>query len=59
MPELIALCAREAGKQLADGIAEVREAVDFCRYYAQQAEEKFTDAQLMPRPQQVSPMSCI
>ena len=50
MPELMALCAREAGKQLADGIAEVREAVDFCRYYAQQAEEKFSEVQLMPGP---------
>lgn len=50
MSELIALCAREAGKQLVDGIAEVREAVDFCRYYAQQAEEKFSEAQLMPGP---------
>jgi len=50
MPELMALCAREAGKQLADGIAEVREAVDFCRYYAQQAEEKFSEAQVMPGP---------
>lgn len=50
MPELMALCAREAGKQLADGIAEVREAVDFCRYYAQQAEEKFSAAQVMPGP---------
>jgi len=50
MPELMALCAREAGKQLADGIAEVREAVDFCRYYAQQAEEKFSEAQMMPGP---------
>lgn len=50
MPELIALCAREAGKQLADGIAEVREAVDFCRYYALQAEEKFSQAQVMPGP---------
>lgn len=50
MPELIALCAREAGKQLADGIAEVREAVDFCRYYAQQAETQFAEAQLMPGP---------
>lgn len=50
MSELIALCAREAGKQLADGIAEVREAVDFCRYYAQQAEEKFSKPQVMPGP---------
>ncbi len=35
--ELMAACAREAGKTLNDGIAEIREAVDFCRYYAQQA----------------------
>jgi RHH-type proline utilization regulon transcriptional repressor/proline dehydrogenase/delta 1-pyrroline-5-carboxylate dehydrogenase len=39
--ELIALCTREAGKTLSDGIAEVREAVDFCRYYAQQARRDF------------------
>ncbi|WP_159586001.1 bifunctional proline dehydrogenase/L-glutamate gamma-semialdehyde dehydrogenase PutA [Chelativorans xinjiangense] len=40
--EFFALAAREAGKSLADGIAEVREAVDFLRYYANgapQAEE--------------------
>jgi RHH-type proline utilization regulon transcriptional repressor/proline dehydrogenase/delta 1-pyrroline-5-carboxylate dehydrogenase len=35
--EFFALCAREAGKTLADGIAEVREAADFLRYYAGQA----------------------
>ncbi|QDB99821.1 bifunctional proline dehydrogenase/L-glutamate gamma-semialdehyde dehydrogenase PutA [Mesorhizobium sp. 8] len=35
--EFFALCTREAGKVLADGVAEVREAVDFLRYYAQQA----------------------
>jgi RHH-type proline utilization regulon transcriptional repressor/proline dehydrogenase/delta 1-pyrroline-5-carboxylate dehydrogenase len=34
---LIALMAREAGKTLDDGIAELREAVDFCRYYAAEA----------------------
>ena len=39
--ELIALCTREAGKTIHDGIAEVREAVDFCRYYAQQARRDF------------------
>jgi RHH-type proline utilization regulon transcriptional repressor/proline dehydrogenase/delta 1-pyrroline-5-carboxylate dehydrogenase len=38
---LIAVCAREAGKTLADGIAEVREAADFCRYYASLAERQF------------------
>ena len=31
---LIALLQREAGKALEDSIAEVREAADFCRYYA-------------------------
>jgi RHH-type proline utilization regulon transcriptional repressor/proline dehydrogenase/delta 1-pyrroline-5-carboxylate dehydrogenase len=35
--EFFALCTREAGKTLADGVAEVREAVDFLRYYAEQA----------------------
>jgi len=34
--ELISLCLREAGKTRSNAIAEVREAVDFCRYYAQQ-----------------------
>jgi len=38
---LVAICAREAGKTLADGIAEVREAADFCRYYAALAERQF------------------
>ncbi|MBP0047604.1 bifunctional proline dehydrogenase/L-glutamate gamma-semialdehyde dehydrogenase PutA [Marinobacterium sp. AK62] len=32
--ELFALATREAGKTLLDGIAEVREAVDFARFYA-------------------------
>jgi len=36
--ELMALLAREAGKTLPDAIAELREAVDFLRYYAQQAD---------------------
>jgi RHH-type proline utilization regulon transcriptional repressor/proline dehydrogenase/delta 1-pyrroline-5-carboxylate dehydrogenase len=41
--ELFALTCREAGKTLADAISEVREAVDFARYYAIEA-EKLTDA---------------
>lgn len=36
-PELFAILQREAGKSLADAIGEVREAVDFARYYALQA----------------------
>jgi len=35
--ELISLCVLEAGKNLPDSVAEIRESADFCRYYAQQA----------------------
>jgi RHH-type proline utilization regulon transcriptional repressor/proline dehydrogenase/delta 1-pyrroline-5-carboxylate dehydrogenase len=38
-PELFALLAREAGKTPADAVAELREAVDFLRYYAARAPE--------------------
>lgn len=41
MPHYIALCTKEAGKTIPDGIAEVREAVDFLRYYAGQARKIF------------------
>lgn len=44
--ELIALCMKEAGKTLHDAIAEVREAIDFCRYYASLAEEQFIPSPL-------------
>ncbi|PIB90703.1 bifunctional proline dehydrogenase/L-glutamate gamma-semialdehyde dehydrogenase [Caulobacter sp. FWC2] len=47
---LIAILAREAGKTLSDGIAEVREAVDFCRYYAVLAEDQFGDGELLKGP---------
>ena len=50
MEALIALMAREAGKTLNDGIAEVREAVDFCRYYAAQAEREFDSDVRLPGP---------
>ena len=33
----MALCIREAGKTVPDSVAEVREAVDFLRYYASEA----------------------
>jgi len=36
--EIFALLAREAGKTLLDAVAELREAVDFLRYYADQTE---------------------
>ncbi|MCL6270997.1 bifunctional proline dehydrogenase/L-glutamate gamma-semialdehyde dehydrogenase PutA [Sansalvadorimonas sp. 2012CJ34-2] len=48
--ELVALCHKEAGKTIHDAIDEIREAVDFCRYYAIQAREKFSDVMVMPGP---------
>ncbi|MCF6324251.1 MAG: bifunctional proline dehydrogenase/L-glutamate gamma-semialdehyde dehydrogenase PutA [Gammaproteobacteria bacterium] len=48
--ELIALCVREAGKTVIDSLGEVREAVDFCRYYAFMLRENFVDPELMHGP---------
>ncbi len=39
--DLMSLLVFEAGKTIADGIAEIREAADFCRYYAAQARDNF------------------
>ncbi len=39
MVSLMALCVLEAGKNIPDCVAEIREAVDFLRYYADQAEK--------------------
>ena len=49
MDELIGLCIKEAGKIAQDGIDEIREAVDFCRYYAVEAQKLDTDNRLAPR----------
>lgn len=43
-PLLMSLCVHEAGKTIPDALAEVREAVDFCRYYAAQGELDFDEA---------------
>ncbi|MFD2206246.1 bifunctional proline dehydrogenase/L-glutamate gamma-semialdehyde dehydrogenase PutA [Kiloniella antarctica] len=48
--ELMALCMREAGKTTADAIAEIREAVDFCRYYGVKCRKDFGDPLIMPGP---------
>ncbi|HEY8963757.1 MAG TPA: bifunctional proline dehydrogenase/L-glutamate gamma-semialdehyde dehydrogenase PutA [Alphaproteobacteria bacterium] len=48
--EFVALCAQEAGKNIPDAIAEIREAVDFCRYYAVQARKLFATAVPLPGP---------
>lgn len=49
MPELCALCIQEAKKTHGDAVAEVREAVDFLRYYADEA-ERVMAPMLLPGP---------
>ena len=53
--EFIAIASREAGKTRLDGILEVREAVDFLRYYAAEAREKFSNNHFEP----LGPVVCI
>ena len=47
---LASLCVREAGKTWPDAIAEVREAVDFLRYYALLAERQFEGQTVLTGP---------
>ena len=53
MPELIGLMIREAGKSAANAVAEVREAIDFLRYYAAEGRRGLEDT----RP--LGPIVCI
>jgi RHH-type proline utilization regulon transcriptional repressor/proline dehydrogenase/delta 1-pyrroline-5-carboxylate dehydrogenase len=53
MYELAALAVREAGKSAPAAVAEVREAIDFCRYYAAQA--RAIGGEARPR----GPIACI
>lgn len=53
--ELIGLAVREGGKSLPDAVAEVREAVDFCRYYGQQ----IRDWSNTSPPSALGPVVCI
>jgi RHH-type proline utilization regulon transcriptional repressor/proline dehydrogenase/delta 1-pyrroline-5-carboxylate dehydrogenase len=46
LPDYCGLLVKEAQKTLGDCVAEVREAVDFCRYYADQAELRLADQEL-------------
>ncbi|WP_437124830.1 trifunctional transcriptional regulator/proline dehydrogenase/L-glutamate gamma-semialdehyde dehydrogenase [Burkholderia multivorans] len=55
MPVLMGLIVREAGKSLPNAIAEVREAVDFLRYYALQIREEFSNDTHHP----LGPVVCI
>jgi RHH-type transcriptional regulator, proline utilization regulon repressor / proline dehydrogenase / delta 1-pyrroline-5-carboxylate dehydrogenase len=54
MPILLGLVAREAGKSLPNAISEVREAIDFLRYYAEQ-----TRRTLGPTHRPLGPIVCI
>jgi RHH-type proline utilization regulon transcriptional repressor/proline dehydrogenase/delta 1-pyrroline-5-carboxylate dehydrogenase len=55
MQPLLGLIVREAGKSLPNAIAEVREAVDFLRYYARQIENGFSNDSHRP----LGPVLCI
>jgi RHH-type transcriptional regulator, proline utilization regulon repressor / proline dehydrogenase / delta 1-pyrroline-5-carboxylate dehydrogenase len=46
----IALLQREGGKTLDDALSEVREAIDFCRYYAAEGRRLFGAGETMPGP---------
>jgi RHH-type proline utilization regulon transcriptional repressor/proline dehydrogenase/delta 1-pyrroline-5-carboxylate dehydrogenase len=48
--QLVARCVREAGKTIPDAVAEVREAVDFLRYYAARARAEFAGETALPGP---------
>ncbi len=51
----VGLLVREAGKSCANAVAEVREAVDFLRYYAAQVRSDFSNATCLP----LGPVACI
>ena len=48
--EFLSLCQREAGKTLLDSVLELREAVDFLRYYAAEARRQFSAPTILPGP---------
>ncbi|KXG83988.1 trifunctional transcriptional regulator/proline dehydrogenase/L-glutamate gamma-semialdehyde dehydrogenase [Agrobacterium bohemicum] len=54
LPVLLGLIMREAGKSAPNAIAEVREAIDFLRYYAAEARNTFG-----PQQQALGPVVCI
>jgi len=50
MVELVSLIVREGRRTYADAVSEVREAADFCRYYALQARLHFSSSQPLSSP---------
>src|SRR5215470_5702407 len=55
MPQLLGLIVREAGKSVPNAIAEIREAVDFLRYYAGDVKSGFDNSTHKP----LGPVACI
>jgi RHH-type proline utilization regulon transcriptional repressor/proline dehydrogenase/delta 1-pyrroline-5-carboxylate dehydrogenase len=55
MPHLLGLIVREAGKSFPNAVAEVREAVDFLRYYAATVRDQFSNDTHIP----LGPIVCI
>ena len=49
-PHFMALLQREGGKTLDDALSELREATDFCRYYAAEGRKRFGAGEAMPGP---------
>ncbi len=50
VPTFMAMAVREAGKTVADALAELREAIDFLRYYAGRARAEFAEPTTLPGP---------
>ncbi|WP_024577016.1 MULTISPECIES: bifunctional proline dehydrogenase/L-glutamate gamma-semialdehyde dehydrogenase PutA [unclassified Afipia] len=50
MPHFIVLLQTEGGKTIDDAVSEVREAIDFCRYYAIEGRKLFGDGLPLPGP---------
>jgi RHH-type proline utilization regulon transcriptional repressor/proline dehydrogenase/delta 1-pyrroline-5-carboxylate dehydrogenase len=44
--QLVSACVKEAGKTIPDAIADIREAIDFCRYYGVLAKDLFREVKL-------------
>lgn len=55
MPRLMSVLIREAGKTASNAVAEVREAIDFLRYYAREVRDHFDNATHVP----LGPVVCI
>ncbi len=60
MPRFIAFMQTEGGKTIDDAISEVRETIDFCRYYAMEGRRLFGNdvADARAQPARATPCGC-